>query len=51
MEHGLTMRDFMRSHAAEVTEIPVGTDTILRDMDTPQEYEREVLYRQAVPVG
>ncbi len=51
MEDGLTMRDFMRSHAAEVKEMPVGTDTILRDMDTPQEYEREVLYRQAVPVG
>lgn len=51
MEDGLTMRDFMRSHAAEVKEIPVDTDTILRDMDTPQEYEREVLYRQAVLVG
>ena len=51
MEVGLTMRDFMRSHGVEVKEMPVDTDTILRDMDTPQEYEREVLYRQAVLVG
>lgn len=51
MGDGLTMRDFMKSHAAEVREMPVDTDTILRDMDTPQEYELEVRYREAVLVG
>ncbi len=47
MDGGLTMRDFMRGHSSEVKELPVETDTILRDMDTPQEYEREVRYRVA----
>ncbi len=37
-----TMRDFMRAHAAEIRHLPVETDSILRDMDTPAEYEREL---------
>jgi molybdenum cofactor cytidylyltransferase len=37
-----TMRDFMRAHAAEIRHLPVESDAILRDMDTPDEYEREI---------
>jgi molybdenum cofactor cytidylyltransferase len=39
------MRDFMRAHDAEIRHIEVNTDTILRDMDTPEEYEREIKLR------
>jgi molybdenum cofactor cytidylyltransferase len=37
-----TMRDFMRAHSAEIHHLTVDTDAILRDMDTPEEYEREI---------
>ena len=37
-----TMRDFMRAHAAEIRHLPVASDAVLRDMDTPDEYEREI---------
>lgn len=37
-----TMRDFMRAHAAEIRHLPVESDAVLRDMDTPDEYEREI---------
>ncbi|CAG0994177.1 molybdenum cofactor cytidylyltransferase [Anaerolineae bacterium] len=43
---GETMRDVLRGHAAEVREVFVESDGILRDMDTWQEYERELSYRQ-----
>jgi molybdenum cofactor cytidylyltransferase len=43
-----TMRDIMRGHAHEVREVAVATDSILRDMDTWSEYEREISFRQAV---
>ena len=36
-----TLRDFMSRHAADIAYIPVSTDTILRDLDTPDDYERE----------
>lgn len=43
---GETMRDVLRGHAAQVREVFVESDGILRDMDTWQEYERELSYRQ-----
>lgn len=41
-----TMRDIVRGHAREVRQVPVATDSILRDMDTWEEYEREIKYRR-----
>ncbi len=35
-----TARHFLRLHAAQVHEVAVETDSILQDIDTPQEYER-----------
>jgi len=40
-----TMRQVLSAHAAAVQAIPVQTDSILRDMDTWVEYERELRYR------
>lgn len=45
-----TMRDVLRAHAAEVQMVPVETDSILRDMDTWYEYEREIKYREKLAV-
>lgn len=42
-----TMRDFMRAHVAEIRHLPVESDAILRDMDTPDDYQREVNIYQA----
>ena len=42
-----TMRDFMRAHAAEIRHLTVESDAILRDMDTPEEYEREIKLKTA----
>jgi molybdenum cofactor cytidylyltransferase len=36
-----TLRDFLERHAAEICYLPVSTDTILRDLDTPDDYARE----------
>jgi len=36
-----TMREFLGRHAAEITHLPVSTDTVLRDLDTPTDYARE----------
>jgi molybdenum cofactor cytidylyltransferase len=33
-------RDLLRKYAAEVVHVPVETDTILRDLDDPDEYDR-----------
>jgi molybdenum cofactor cytidylyltransferase len=33
-------RDLLREYAAEVVHVPVETDTILRDLDDPDEYDR-----------
>lgn len=43
-----TMRDIMRRHADETREVAVATDGILRDMDTWNEYEREIKFRMQV---
>ncbi|MBE2182809.1 MAG: nucleotidyltransferase family protein [Anaerolineae bacterium] len=38
---GATAREVINRHAAEINYVPVNNDSILRDMDTPQEYEVE----------
>ncbi len=45
-----TMRDILRAHAAEVRTVGVQTDSILRDMDTWIEYEREIRYHENITV-
>ena len=37
-----TLRDFLGRHAADIRYLPVSTDTILRDLDTPDDYAREM---------
>lgn len=39
---GKTLRDFMRDVNAQICHVPVDSPGILRDMDTPDEYAREV---------
>lgn len=39
-EHGL--RSFIIEHSSDVLELPVDTDAILRDIDTKEDYEREL---------
>ncbi|MBI5302227.1 MAG: nucleotidyltransferase family protein [Chloroflexi bacterium] len=39
---GQTLRDFMRAVNAEIYHVEVNTSSILRDMDTPDEYQREL---------
>lgn len=41
-----TMRDFMQAHAEQIHHITVETDSILRDMDTPADYQRELARHQ-----
>lgn len=36
-----TARMFLHAHAAEIYHLPVQTDSILKDLDTPEEYEKE----------
>jgi molybdenum cofactor cytidylyltransferase len=36
-----TLRDFLSRHATEICYLPVASDTILRDLDTPDDYARE----------
>jgi len=44
---GQTLRDFMRAVNKEIYHVAVDTPSILRDMDTPEEYQRELAaYRQ-----
>ena len=37
-----SLRDLLRQHGADIVEVPVPTPSILRDLDTPADYEREV---------
>ncbi len=37
----LTMRDFLNRHKAEIHYVNVGTDSILMDLDTPEDYRRQ----------
>ncbi|MBI5653755.1 MAG: nucleotidyltransferase family protein [Chloroflexi bacterium] len=48
LRDGATMRDVMRAHANQIREVRVESDNILRDMDTWQEYERELALREKV---
>jgi molybdenum cofactor cytidylyltransferase len=41
LEGTQTMRDVINSHALQIRYLEVQTDTILRDLDTPQDYQRE----------
>ena len=36
-----TPRDFLRAHAGQIRYVESADDSILRDLDTPQDYERE----------
>lgn len=36
-----TARTFLHAHTPEIHLVPVPTDSILKDLDTPQEYEKE----------
>lgn len=36
-----TLRDFIHAHERDITYIPVQSDSILRDVDTPKDYEEE----------
>ena len=36
-----TLRDFIRAHAGQIHYLAVESDTILRDLDTPEDYARE----------
>lgn len=38
---GFAAREVINRHSAEIHYVTVGNDSILRDMDTPQEYENE----------
>jgi len=37
----LTLRDLVAAHAADAEYVPVDTDSVLRDLDTPEDYRRE----------
>lgn len=39
MGAGSTLRDLVRRHAEDILEVSVRTDDVLRDIDTPEEYE------------
>ena len=39
MGTGSTVRDLVRGHAEDILEVSVRTDDVLRDIDTPEEYE------------
>lgn len=36
-----TLRDFFRKHTSHIRYVVVHTDSILRDLDTPEDYQRE----------
>lgn len=38
---GATMRDLIRKHAGQIAYLEVDTPSILRDLDTPEEYRRQ----------
>ncbi len=42
LKEGQTLRDFMREVNSEIYHVDVSTPTILRDMDTPEDYAREL---------
>ncbi len=34
-----TLRDFVRAHEAQICYVVVETDSVLKDLDTPEDYE------------
>ena len=42
MQAGQTLRDFLNRHAAQIEYFEVDTPSILKDLDTPEDYEREL---------
>jgi molybdenum cofactor cytidylyltransferase len=36
------LRELIRNHAGDIFEVEVGTDSILQDIDTPKDYEKEI---------
>jgi molybdenum cofactor cytidylyltransferase len=40
-----SLRDWLHAHATEVSSVAVDDESVLRDMDTPEEYAREVSMR------
>jgi molybdenum cofactor cytidylyltransferase len=40
MQFPLTLRDFTRAHAEEIVYVEVDTDSILMDLDTPEDYHK-----------
>ena len=41
MQPNQTMRDFMKAHEAVITYLEVDRPSVLKDLDTPQDWERE----------
>lgn len=48
---GSTMRDFLHAHTGLITYLPVSSPSILRDLDTPEDYERERAGNPGRPAG
>ncbi len=44
LEQGQTLRDYMRMVGSEIYHVEVNTPAILRDMDTPEDYRRELAH-------
>jgi molybdenum cofactor cytidylyltransferase len=42
LKEGQTLRDFIRRVSAEIYHVAVDAPSILRDMDTPDDYRREL---------
>jgi molybdenum cofactor cytidylyltransferase len=36
------LRELLQRHPDEILHVPVASDTVVRDMDTPDEYQREL---------
>lgn len=43
LDEGRTLRDFVQTVETEIYHVPVDSPGILRDMDTPAEYQRELI--------
>jgi molybdenum cofactor cytidylyltransferase len=39
---GIGLRELMQRHPEAVLHVPVTSDTVLRDIDTPEDYQREL---------
>lgn len=41
MQPGQTLRDFLHAHSGEITYVEVDSPSILKDMDTPEDYQAQ----------